>query len=145
MKTVYNEIEISYVEDTNTWEFVLRGRQRSTNSLTAAKEAIDKVPAEKRAPFPKFEAYMCAYSTTPKTTTVTSYAGKGYSGDEFWVSTRGIRSKERADHLFQVNDHNTQVFSELAEIEKQKKTLDEKEKGIRARLQKVVLPEMVEE
>ena len=140
MKTTYNDIEISYIEGSDTWEFELRGRSRSAPSLTKAKEAIDKVPAEKRAPFPKFDAYVLKYGGTA-IVTVTSVAEKDYSGKpQFWVSENGRRSKERAYSLFPVNEHNTALIKELKEIEEAKNKLDEKRSSIAKNLQEATVP-----
>lgn len=50
-------ILITYDENANLWRFTLRGRDRSTDSLSKAKEAIDKPVATKAKPFEKIQVW----------------------------------------------------------------------------------------
>lgn len=54
----YDGVEITYVEYTNKWNFELRGRERNVDSLTAAKEAIDKPEPVKKKPFTRIPAFV---------------------------------------------------------------------------------------
>ena len=44
----YEGIEIAYIEGSNDWRFELRGRSRRAESLSKAKEFIDKEPSKKK-------------------------------------------------------------------------------------------------
>jgi hypothetical protein len=142
MKTDYSGIEITYDEGRDKWLFDLRGRSRSADSLTKAKEAIDKEPKEKRTQtFPRFEAYMWAYDGF-KTVTVTSLADDGYhNGTTFWVSDAdGRRRKERDYSLFPVNDHNTAIKEKIVAKEAEREAVLEAIKTLNNGLQKASVP-----
>ncbi len=142
MKTVYNSIEINYVEGTDDWHFELRGRSRTAPSLARAKEAIDKEPVQKRTQtFPRFEAYLLSYQGF-KTVTVTSIAEDryNYNGASFWVQGEGGRKKERDILLFPVNDHNTAIIEQIKATEAERDKLGEKVENLKGGLQKAAVP-----
>lgn len=146
MKTQYKDIEISYVEGTNDWHFELRGRTRKADSLSKAKEAIDKEPPEKRAQtFPRFEAYLWSYSEL-KTVTVTSAAEDGYYGatKAFWVTDKqGQRRKERESSLFPVNDHNTELIGQIKAKDAERERINKEIEGLKEKLQTASMPKEI--
>lgn len=144
MKTTHSEIEINYNENDNRWHFELRGRNRSTDSLAKAKEAIDKEPAEKRKQtFPRFEAYLFkSYESSAKIVTVTSVADETGRGRlQFWISEKnGSRSKEHASSLFPVNEKNTAIIAEIEQLSAEINALEEKKSEHQERLSPATLP-----
>jgi hypothetical protein len=142
VKQIYEGIEIAYDEDGNTWKFELRGRARSAESLTKAKEAIDKEPAEKRKQtFHKFDAYVFSYHGGYKIATVTSVAEGGWRGDlSFWISQDGKRSKERAANIFPVNAHNTKLIEERKILDAKIEALQEEAGEVSAKLECAKMP-----
>lgn len=147
MKTEYNGIEITYDEGRNEWLFELRGRSRKADSLTLAKEAIDKEPKEKRAQtFPRFEAYFKHYSGWQKVI-VTSIAEDPYyrgSGKSFWIlGSGGKRSKESDSGLFPVNDHNTALLDAIHAKEKDIEVLEQQKSALYEKLQKATVPQEI--
>lgn len=141
MKTQYNGIEITYDEDKNIWLFELRGRSRNAGSLAAAKEAIDKVPAEKRAAFPRFDAYLHRYDGW-KNVTVTSVAEeRGYGGNPvFWVSCGNRRSKEQSTSLYPVNEHNMALLDKINAIDKEIERYEKQKTALLKQMQSATIP-----
>lgn len=145
MKTLYNAIEISYNEENDRWEFELRGRARSAESLAKAKEAIDKEPKEKRTQvFPRFDAYRFRYGDEISIVTVTSVADTRYSGVEFWITGKDGRSKERASQLYPVNEKNTAIVTEIKRINAQIEGLDKAKATQHTKLQSATVPKELE-
>lgn len=143
MKTTHNEIEITYNEDKDRWDFELRGRQRSAESLAKAKEAIDKEPVEKRKQvFPRFAAYLKKNWEGYVTVTVTSMADAGYRGGiYFWIAMKdGTRQKEGAESLFPVNEKNTSIIAEIARLDAMVAALKEKISAQQGKLQSATVP-----
>lgn len=142
VKTEYGGVEVSYVERENHWEFELRGRLRNAPSLAKAKEFIDREPKEKRKPFERFECYYSSYSGEPRLVTVTSYAGRGYSGHEFWIiNSRGSREKVRASSLYLVNAANDQKLAEIKALDGQCEQIRQKQNAITESLETAKPPE----
>ena len=142
VNTTHSGIEITYKEEDNRWYFELRGRSRNAESLTKAKEAIDKEPSEKRKQvFPRFDAYRIN-SWGWDLVSVTSVADAGYrSGEYFWVNSkkRG-REKESALSLVPVNDQNSITMKEINAIEEQIASLEEVKSKRFERLQCATVP-----
>lgn len=100
IKVTHNEVDITYNEVKNEWEFVLRGRFRSAPSLTKAREAISKESKEKKGAFERFNALLFkTYSSETIEVTVTSFAGFSSYGKtpEWWVSYSVDRGYSRLD------------------------------------------------
>lgn len=146
MKTEHSGIEITYNEVKDRWEFELRGRSRSADSLAKAKEAINKEPVEKRKQaFPRFDAYLNRYQNGWGVVSVTSVADAGYrSGEYFWISNaqRG-REKESASSLFPVNEHNTRIVDEIKRFESQIETCQEQVSKLIGKLQMATVPKEI--
>lgn len=145
MKCTYSDIEISYNEDKDRWDFELRGRRRSAESLAKAKEAIDKEPAEKRKQvFPRFTAYRFRYGQEIETVTVTSVADEqGFGGLRFWIAGKNGREKERCTMLFPVNESNDAIIIEMQSIQTQMDALEEKKDALREKLQSATIPKEI--
>ena len=99
--TTYGGIEIVYNEDENKWVFELHGRERKMDSLTQAKEAIDRSVAEKSEPFQRVPIWVWEYIGEPKQGMITSIAGTSYQrGVYYWVVVDGQRRKMSQDSCF---------------------------------------------
>lgn len=143
MKTMHHEIEISYDESDDRWHFTLRGRGRSAETLSRAKEAIDKEPVEKRKQvFPRFEAYLSRYGSNVEIVTVIALGDEAWRGHpRFWVVNKdGKRSKEHAISLFPVNEKNTAIVAEIVALKKQTETLEDARSKWHEKLQCAVVP-----
>lgn len=134
ISVTYGGVEIVYVEGTNKWQFTLRGRERSTESLENAKIAIAKPPPANKKPFEKTEAYQDDWDGRDHgyiKVTITSIAEKTYYGSEprFWISRPG-KSRVQADKtkLFAVTPENE---SRIAAIQKMRKQIDGLEKSVK--------------
>lgn len=140
VKVIHDEIEIVYIEGDNKWEFVLRGRTRRVDSLAMARDAINKVPAEKKTPFVRLDCFLIDnYSDDGRRiVTVTSYAGKSkWNGPEWWILNNGKREKVGQSCLVLNNDHNQALFSELDSIAKQVEVLGSKRGLLRLELKRL--------
>jgi len=147
----YQDIKIEYLEDVNKWRFELRGRERKAESLTQAKEWIDKPEPAKKASktFKRFEALFCkgwnSYGTLGHdkkdriVVTVTSAAHDVYRNTNTpsaaWILNAGERSKEAVEKLFEISDENTQKWERFdalsAQIENLKKEAEKLLKSIK--------------
>ncbi len=93
--TTHSGIFIVYNENTNNWQFTLRGRDRSAPSLVAAKEAIDKPVPEKAKPFEKIAAWEITIGDTPSRVDITGIAEGSYRRDQLWVWIKGTDGQRR--------------------------------------------------
>lgn len=145
MTVDYSGITITYKEDTNTWDFELRGRARSVRSLAEAKTAIDKVPAEKKKPFPRQKAFRKQYSGIIEVE-VTSFAGweswREPKVAEFWyVDKEGRRSKSS---LYAYSKKNCELFRQIQELEAQAKEIDKQIGKLTNSFERFEVPEGVD-
>ena len=145
MNTKYEDVEISYNEDKNTWEFELRGRQRSCESLAKAKEAIDKpVKETKETKFERFEAYKIErWGCKSKKVTVTSIAEHRHGGNwgSVWISDNGDREKVCDGQLYEVTKENETLLAELKSNDDKIKAIGERDEKIKRHLlTKIKLP-----
>lgn len=120
----YEGITITYRESDNRWAFELRGRQRSSESLEKAKEAIDKpVNDKEEKPFQRIPIYIKGKrygNASYEQAEITSVAeGRSGATPYVWVSRGKERSKESSYFCFKVNDANTQLVTDIAAIQKQ--------------------------
>jgi hypothetical protein len=129
IKQTYLGIEIGYDEKENRWDFELRGRERHSESLTKAKEAIDAPMPEGKKAFKRIAAFMFPhdggyYSSSKKEFTpcqITSIADSNY-GYELWVvSGAGYkeRSKRRADSVVLDTPGNVKLIQEWLKLDQQ--------------------------
>jgi len=121
IKVVYRDVEITYVEYSNTWSFELRGREKNVPSLQAAKEEIDKPEPEKKKPFVRTEAYMFISEffdperlNSFEKVRVTSIADTGVGvRKKMWViRANGRREQVCASELFIINPSNLEIMHE---------------------------------
>lgn len=143
MKTIHSGIEIEYREQDNRWYFELRGRSRSADSLSKAKEAIDKEPTPKRTQqFPKFTAYRFNYAGIHRVTVTSVAEGTSYRGSpSFWITnSEGGRSKEYASSLAPVNPHNDRLVNEIEALNKEQEAINEKIKVAKSNLEWAKVP-----
>lgn len=130
----HHGITITYREKDNRWAFELRGRQRSSESLAKAQEAIDKpINETEEKPFSRMPIYIqLKYGGNGyQKAEITSIAESQYgSSKTVWVSRGKERSKENAYFCFAFNDANTKIVNEVADLQKQiddlKKQRDDK-------------------
>lgn len=115
----HNDIEIVYDEQSNTWKFTLRNRDRSAESLVKAKEMIDK--PEKEKPFQKIPAWRIKYQDIPDPVEVTGIAEGSYLRDRLWVWIKGKdgkRTKETADFsIYPSTETNDGIINSMIEKE----------------------------
>jgi pyocin large subunit-like protein len=138
LKVMHDGIEIRYVEGEDVWRFELRGRERSSESLAKAKEAIDKPEPKERKPFTRFKAYRSSYGERYVVVEVTSFADTPFwSGTQYWVT--GDKKREKVSHrnLYPVNEHNTPLVEQIAELSKQVDELQDKIRKVSEKLQSV--------
>lgn len=148
IKTTYEGIEITYLEDPNKWRFTVNGRERSTESLVKARESIDRaldgVQTKKEKPWEPFEAYYGDdYGTSDKfpkvkVTSIAEYGGYGYP--KVWLMRDGQRRKEPLDKLFQVTAENIAIIVDLQRIATQRAKLENEMVELKKKLVKVELP-----
>jgi len=145
IKISYEGVEITYNEGINTWEFQLRGRQRSVVSLEKAKEAIEKEPAEKRKPFDPIPAILIRYSGIKKGK-ITSYVGKNRcSGNYEWWFMSEDKNREKIENLYYDNEANMKIIKSIADLDKGIKKIQREQEILRNQLQLVEpTPEMLE-
>lgn len=124
----HNGTEITYDEEANLWRFTLRGRDRSSENLTKAREVIDKpVPADKAKPFQKFSAwFFVGYSEAlPEKVEVTGIAENRYSRQEVWIKNpKGTRSKENIEfRIYECSPENDAKIEQISGKLKERKAL----------------------
>lgn len=54
----HNGIKITYNEDRNEWEFTLRDRDRTAETLAKARECIDRPVKDKKTVFQRIECWI---------------------------------------------------------------------------------------
>jgi len=134
----YRDILITYDETRDKWLFVLRGKERSADTLANAKKAID-APPPKDDHFRRFEAWYNygGYGANYHPVTVTSMTESG----RFWITYTRNRSKERTQGdghaLFPCNPHNDAVVARIKAKNEELKVLQEELSKIREELKRV--------
>jgi len=121
----YSGVAVEYLEDLNKWRFELRGRERNAESLTQAKEWIDKPEPEKKASknFKRFDVvhagrYSGPHKRNRSVVTVTSIASDRYRNEAnnpstAWVlKANGERAKEGVYTLYPIHETNTKKWEE---------------------------------
>lgn len=135
----HSGVTIVYRTEDNRWAFELRGRQRSTESLTKAKEAIDKPVDEKtEKPFQRIKVYVNArYGNSEYTEAeVTSLAeGSRYSGGQcVWIQSGKKRAKEYAYNCYPITEANASLVREMKQIDAEIERLHGQRDDLRKRL-----------
>lgn len=132
MKTEYRGATIQYLEADNVWQAFPPPAEgetsttaltpRGVQSLTAAKQAVDKfldAETKVKAKSARKKAYLMRHETS--LVTVTSCAdSRDYAGKpEFWVvDEKGRRSKESLTVLKEVSPSNDQLLREMKSLER---------------------------
>jgi hypothetical protein len=136
--------------DSDKWEFVLRGRTRKVETLSKAREAIDKVPKTENVPFPRFTALLAdPMGIAFDTVEVTSYAGRASEYEdyehEFWcVDSNERRSKEYRSRLFQNSTYNLECIEQMKLVRAEIKRLETGIKRVRDVMHVINFPEGVD-
>ena len=141
--TTYGGVDIAYNEDENKWEFELRGRFYSVDTLAVAKHKIDSRPKVKRE-FQRFEALRAVRygKELYETVVVTSYAGAdGWRNtDEFWITCNGKREKEQRDSLLKASAKNKGLIQQEKELTEQSNTIDKQIEALRKQMERIDVP-----
>jgi hypothetical protein len=145
IKVTYDGVEIIYRENDDRWQFELRGRERSAESLAKAKEAIDKPEPVKKVAFERMKAYVRPrYGNVDKYLMgeVTSIAeGRNFSNRrEVWVVVGKDREKRDEFYVFEISAANDATLAEIARLAKEIEALEEQKKAAHGRMQKLVIP-----
>jgi hypothetical protein len=97
IKTTYKGVEVIYAEQDDRWLFTIDGRDRSAETLTNAKCAIDAPPPANKRPFKKIEAYKrkpsYSHSDGFEAVVITGIAESKYGTKYAWVSNPTGRQK----------------------------------------------------
>lgn len=112
----HNGTVVTYNENNNRWEFTLRGRDRSTESLTLAREAIDKPDPKKAKPFEKIAAWFMKYGDNIEKVEVTGIGEKSRyssSSHEVWIKTSNGRNKQDVHYLKPSNEKNDSIIAQM--------------------------------
>ncbi len=146
MKVTHSEIEIEYDEASNRWKFELRGRSRSAESLAKAKEAIDKVPADKQSKFPQTPAFRVGLWNEHELVVVTSVKGIGWLKDlEVWVKKPdGTRTVESTKALKANSKDNEAILLQKDILKNKIKILENEMRDLIKSMQPFVMPDNVD-
>lgn len=140
--TTYNGVRVTLNERTNRWEFELRGRAASRDTLAEARKAIDAPPPKDKIPFNPIEAWHFESDwvfglPVPRKVRVTSLT----ENNQCWISMidpnyRGYRERTRvgADQVYPcgpendaviktIMERNTEIGNLKKEVERLRKTL----------------------
>lgn len=142
----HRETVITYDEDRNVWTFTLRGRDRSAESLTKAREIIDKPEPKEKKPFEKIKAWYMTYQSDPERVEITGIAESGWRGDGWvWIKTEsGRRSKESTERkIYPSNTKNDALIGEIIAKRKSIAALDDECEKLTRKLEslKLEIPE----
>lgn len=151
IKKTYRDVEIVYVERDDKWNFTVNGRERNSDSLTQAKESIDRSLdyERKERPWKAFAAYHQDYNRDFEPVTVTSVADRGYeSATYFWISKtkngKKKRSKESEFELFAATPENEQKIARWRELDKEIDRLNAERRQLVEGMEHVKAPAVVE-
>lgn len=139
----HSGIAVEYLEESNKWRFELRGRERNADSLTQAKEWIDKPEPEKKPSknFKRFEVVCCnGYSGPLKrnriVVTVTSIASDRYRDDKSnpsaaWVlKSDGERAKQGVHSLYPIHETNAKKWEEYDKLTEESERIEKEMKRV---------------
>jgi hypothetical protein len=152
IKHTYRDIEITYIEGNDKWNFTVNGRERNRESLTKAKESIDRALDNevKERPWQPFEAwYENRYSGNRdyEKVRVTSEADRDYGRRQFWImrevtDNKGNKEQKRVkvqmDYLFASTPENDQKIRQITELREQANKLYEEAKAVSSKLAPIV-------
>jgi hypothetical protein len=115
IKATHNGIEITYNEHFNRWDFELRGRERSAESLYKAKQIISKPCSEPSSKtFVRRKGYILDRwgFGEPIAVEITSVAGHKFGNQYFRLMINGARREEPA---YKVIESTPETEAKLAE------------------------------
>jgi hypothetical protein len=138
----HRETEIEYDQSKNLWRFTLHGRERSSESLAKAKEAIDKPVPVKAKPFEEVTAWIKKWDQGWKKCRITSIADSpSYSSSTWvWVVTDSARSKQKTEDIYPSCEGNDQLISELQAVDAKIEALNEEKSKLMERLKCYIAP-----
>lgn len=145
LNMTYNGVEVTYSEENSRFEFELRGKERYSESLAKAKEAIDKpvqgTAAKKFTPVRAlFRAYNSVYPGS-----ITSIAESEYLSQQVWFvkDENGLRRKESLDQMCEESASNLQLYKESKALNKEADSLRKKAEARRSSMIpiKITIPE----
>jgi len=118
IKTHYDGIELEYLDD--KWVFELRGRERKADTLTKAKEIIDKPEPKDNKPFERINGFIKrAYSDgvfLPVQVTSIAQSQNHRGEPEVWVMKDGQRCKENAHSIILHTAENIAVMEQIKNL-----------------------------
>jgi hypothetical protein len=147
--TTHKNVKISYTEDSNKWEFDLRGRHYIKDSVRECRVIIDKpAPVSKKSSFEPVEAYIydryCSSVGKFQKIRVTSVAAREYPNDSpacWTVDKQGTLSKNGVHNLFQITGQNDILIDEHRSLDRKIKEAALRQRTIIEKLLvKIVLP-----
>lgn len=127
----YHGTEVGYYESINKWVFVLRGRERTVESLAQAKEAIDKPVKEKKPEFKPVAAFKFETWGDDKFSPVT-ITSLIEGGNCVWIQSKDSgyrtngRTKEQADKIYLNTPENALLIEAWKELNTQKTDIEKK-------------------
>lgn len=143
IQDTHKGVIIAYNESRNRWEFALRGRDRSSDSLASAREMIDKPAPKEAKPFARIPAWEVRHGGTPSHVEITGIAESGFrsSGVYVWIKdANGSRRKEDAEiRLYPSCEHNDAICAEIIKHRKEMDELGKKCETLRNKLQPLKL------
>src|SRR5688572_28389089 len=93
IRRAYRDVEITYIEQDDHWNFIVNGRERNAESLVKAKESIDRAldHERKERPWRPFAAYCFRGHSGFDPVMITSQAdtGRYSSSRQYWISKNG--------------------------------------------------------
>lgn len=137
----YKGIVIAYDEYRNRWMFVLRGREKSSESLSNAKETIDKPAPKATKPFTPIPAWYIRHSSNAVPVEVTSVAENGYGRGLFvWIKCGKQRSKESVAYsIYPRSDKNDELCRQMESKRKQMESIDQEIDKLKRALDPLVI------
>lgn len=123
--TEYKGITISYDEQQNRWNFVLRNRDRIVPSLAEAKKLIDKPAPKDKKPFERVTCWRRSWSEGGsgkcwKLVDVTSVTTQKYHDEPFvWIVDQKTKEREKTpcDELYPCNPENDRLIDYLKALD----------------------------
>lgn len=137
LKVTYSDIEVTYDEKDNVWRFELRGRQRSSESLSKAKDAIDAPAPTDKKPFTRIKAYIESYASGFNPCEVTSIAEFSYGSQQVWIVEGKDRSKKAAGNIVLDTPANVALIEEWRETHKQQNALEQKKRDLAKKMERL--------
>lgn len=140
--TTYAGVEITYNEDSNRWMFEIDGRERSAETLTNAKKAIDAPERKKAKKFEKSEVWFRDWSGGWKKVIVTSFI-EGHAGkiDHAWINRDGDRRKESLSQLFPDTPETVANIERYKALKAEENVIREKSEAIMRTMTRLTAPE----